>query len=356
MKKITIALMIWLSSFSAQAFSIEDMIALIQEASIPDWLAKNDFMFNTGFNAEFGNFEVAMNNIYQSNSGKGLKFNQSGSYLTMYNGILKYLIENKNNPDELYSLFIAVLYWENPKTREIFIPKTGGWGLKYIERNKEPRYYPFMAVSEFLLMSLLDGKDLSYDYTTKDSFKHIGEKRTVKPAELKNITPIFYTRNKFELIAALCSGSDSEIKKEINTFKNKYRNLLEQYGYTGSSITFSRGYLYSVGLGVKQDYKKAIDYYKKACDMGDTGACNNYGGMFYDGEGVEQNYTKAVELYKKACDMGSETACSNLGARFYHGEGVEQNYTKAAELFKKACDMGYSLSCENLEYMQRQNN
>ena len=110
----------------------------------------------------------------------------------------------------------------------------------------------------------------------------------------------------------------------------------------------SLGEMYYDGKGVRQDYAKAAELWKKACDMEDANACFNLGVMYWTGEGVREDYAKAVEPYKKACDMEYANACFNLGALYYDGKGVRQDYAKAAELWKKACDMKDGGACNNL--------
>jgi TPR repeat protein len=50
-------------------------------------------------------------------------------------------------------------------------------------------------------------------------------------------------------------------------------------------------------------------FYEKACELGNAGGCNNLGVLYIDGLGVNQDYIKAAELFKKACDMGLELGC-----------------------------------------------
>ena len=66
----------------------------------------------------------------------------------------------------------------------------------------------------------------------------------------------------------------------------------------------------------------------------------NLGYCFDKGEGVEQNLAKAVEWYTKAAEKGNSSAMYNLGYCFQRGKGVEQNRTKAVEWYTKAQDAG----------------
>jgi hypothetical protein len=70
-----------------------------------------------------------------------------------------------------------------------------------------------------------------------------------------------------------------------------------------------------IGLGlcmvkekcVQQDYSKATEFYKKACDMRDVRGCFNLGFMYEYGDSVRQDRFKAMEIYKKVflcCNNG----------------------------------------------------
>ena len=88
---------------------------------------------------------------------------------------------------------------------------------------------------------------------------------------------------------------------------------------------------------------------EKSCfDYGQPAGCYNLANKYYQGKGVEQDYSKAAELYKQACDGSFFKGCMILGALYTEGKGVEQDYSKAAELFIKACDGGETAACDFL--------
>lgn len=53
----------------------------------------------------------------------------------------------------------------------------------------------------------------------------------------------------------------------------------------------------------------SLETHVKACDLGDTGACNNLGIMYVKGKEVKQDYLKAKEIFEKSCNAGDAEGC-----------------------------------------------
>ncbi len=70
--------------------------------------------------------------------------------------------------------------------------------------------------------------------------------------------------------------------------------------------------MYDQGLGVTQDYAKAVKWYRKAAEQGNAGAQYNLGVMYGKGQGVPQDYAKAHMWYNLAA------------SRFLPGEGHDR--------------------------------
>ena len=58
------------------------------------------------------------------------------------------------------------------------------------------------------------------------------------------------------------------------------------------------------------------------------------------GMGVEQDYSKAIPLLERGCELGHHRSCHNLGVLYYHGKGVEKDldkfklYNEKAQIFR----------------------
>ena len=63
--------------------------------------------------------------------------------------------------------------------------------------------------------------------------------------------------------------------------------------------------------------------------------------MYYYGSGVSRDYAKAVEWYRKSAEQGNTSAQYILGCMYHHGNCVSKDYTKAAEWYSKAAKGGH---------------
>ncbi|WP_162984104.1 tetratricopeptide repeat protein [Helicobacter felis] len=124
-------------------------------------------------------------------------------------------------------------------------------------------------------------------------------------------------------------GMSLDFKKAIEAFE-KAGQMGEGQGYNAIGDLY-----YNDGKGVEQDYKKALEYYQKAAKMGQP---KDYrlGVMYYHGQGVSQDYSKAVEYFEAGAKKGSGEACYFLGWMYHNGKGVSLNYQKAREYYRQA--------------------
>jgi TPR repeat protein len=100
--------------------------------------------------------------------------------------------------------------------------------------------------------------------------------------------------------------------------------------------------------GVKQDYFKAVEFYRKSCDLNDGFSCVLLGFSYAEGEGVKQDDFKAVAFYQKACDLNDGIGCVNLGHAYEKGTVFYQDDFTAAEFYQRACDLNGSFVCNEM--------
>lgn len=99
------------------------------------------------------------------------------------------------------------------------------------------------------------------------------------------------------------------------------------------------GRAYEYGLGCKQDFVKAQDYFRKAAEtLPDAMRCLAY--MYVNGRGVERDTSKAITLYHKAAKLGDPGAEYDLACLYEMGTGVPQDYKQALQHFKLAAQGG----------------
>ena len=116
-----------------------------------------------------------------------------------------------------------------------------------------------------------------------------------------------------------------------------------------SSAALAQGDRVESGLAAKErgHYATAIKAWLPIAEAGNPGAQNNLGFMYEDGLGVRQNYFLAMNWYRQAADSGLAQAQHNMGMLYHHGYGVAQNLPEAFRWFTKAAAQGLAES----EYM-----
>jgi len=79
-----------------------------------------------------------------------------------------------------------------------------------------------------------------------------------------------------------------------------------------ASAQYRLGNVYKKGLGVRQDHKEAVFWFKKAAIQGHSWAQNDLGSAYYRGQGVKQHFPTAFAWFKLSADQGNSDAQVNL--------------------------------------------
>ena len=134
------------------------------------------------------------------------------------------------------------------------------------------------------------------------------------------------------------------------TAVKEFRAVAEQ-GDTDAQ--YNLGFMYDVGKGVVQDYKKeAVKWYRKAADQGHTSAQYNLGFMYDGGKGVVQDYKEAIKWYRTAAEQGHAKAQFKLGVMYGYGRGVIQDYVQAHTWFNIGAANGYEEAIKNRDIVE----
>ena len=133
----------------------------------------------------------------------------------------------------------------------------------------------------------------------------------------------------------------------------KWYRLSAEHGFAEAQCNLCN--MYETGKGVKRDFKKAATWCKKAATQGNAAAQYNLGLMYDHGDGVEQDYKAAVGWYRKAAAQGNAMAQCNLGASFFDGLGVAEDVKKGLKWLQLSAEQNNPQAVGNLDKMLLQN-
>lgn len=139
------------------------------------------------------------------------------------------------------------------------------------------------------------------------------------------------------------------VEKNFNKAINWYRKAAEQ-GYVQAQTEL--GICYYNGNGIQKDQNKGIDLLYEAAKQGNSRAVQSLikaaeverpiesltklGLCYQNGYAVEVDYKKAIDLYKRAIELGDHSAERCLGECYFYGYGVKKDISTSKKWFIKA--------------------
>ena len=110
-------------------------------------------------------------------------------------------------------------------------------------------------------------------------------------------------------------------------------------------------FLFQLGRAYRasDNFKSAVEYYRKAAEQNYAAAQNSLGNIYADGQGVLADDEQAVAWYRKAAEQGLATAQNNLGTMYWTGRGVSADAEEAVAWFRKAASQGLQSARSNLD-------
>ena len=157
----------------------------------------------------------------------------------------------------------------------------------------------------------------------------------------------FYTIN--ALSALTVAQTDALVESCKQGDQLSVQTLISEAKQGDVNGQFALGFIYDVGFGVPQDFKKSVNWYLKAAEQGHAGAQLNLGVIEY----TKRDFVKAIDWYLKAAEQGNADAQFNLGVMHRNGQGVPLNHTKAVDWYRKAAEQGGARGQINLGAMYK---
>lgn len=99
------------------------------------------------------------------------------------------------------------------------------------------------------------------------------------------------------------------------------------------------------------DYAGAFDAWLELAQTGDPAAQRNIGHMYRNGLGVRQDFAVAGQWYRRAADSGLARAQANLAMMHLRGQGMGVDPKQAAYWFQAAAQQGHVIAQYNLGLM-----
>lgn len=164
----------------------------------------------------------------------------------------------------------------------------------------------------------------------------------MKALKMKLLTILFLTVSYPAFGASFDKGLDCFNKKDYVCALNEWEPLSEA---GNTYATGNIGHMYKEGLGVKQDYHKAIKLLREAVMGGNPEAMLNLGFMYQKGYGIEQDLFQASLLIQLSALYDNEVAQFKMGVYYFVGAGVKQDRELAKVWLKKSCHNGVQDAC-----------
>lgn len=294
---------------------------------------------------EYAMLMAGINKLQSLNTGEQYLVNSSVKLLekhgltetpqnVAYNMMNDYIIvkEKVNFAAEvnLYEFILELLY-NLGQTKEA--KHIGEIELRNQKIAKLKQYTDDAAILDKVDIVAFDQEELDDLLNEGEGVIYLCEGQFTIPLNIKN--KMYIGIGEVEVVIASKDKIDFEaldIKLENVHFNSEYANLIQN--------TSKELYDIAYNAANEQSYTKAMEYYKKAANLGDSSAMSAVGDLYYNGQGVEKNYQIAIEWFKKAADLGNSYAHYSIGWQYQFGQGVNQDYQTAMEWYKKAADLG----------------
>jgi TPR repeat protein len=123
-------------------------------------------------------------------------------------------------------------------------------------------------------------------------------------------------------------------------FAEAFQNWQKAYVVGDARGALYVGVLYDSGLGVTQDYRQAMAWYRRAAQAGSAAGAFNVAVLYDAGLGVPKDLSQAVNWYAQSAATGFGRAEYNLAMMYETGSGVPASRERAIALYLRAAADG----------------
>lgn len=107
-----------------------------------------------------------------------------------------------------------------------------------------------------------------------------------------------------------------------------------------SVVKATLGFMFFSGLGVIQDYSKALEWFIEAAQQGNVVAQKNVGTIYAGGYGVPRDYREAARWYLMAAENNDAVMQKRLADMYILGLGVPADKLEAVKWYRRASENG----------------
>jgi uncharacterized protein len=136
-------------------------------------------------------------------------------------------------------------------------------------------------------------------------------------------------------------------KAENQMYKGNYRKAIDLYEMAANlGFVKAQSYLADLyfcgleGTGIEPNHPKALKWFQKLAEQGEEIAKFNCDYLYYFGVGTTKDDKGTFEAVLQSSAVEERNALKLAGQMYYFGEGVKQDVQKGIEYFKKAADQG----------------
>jgi len=138
--------------------------------------------------------------------------------------------------------------------------------------------------------------------------------------------------------------------EQYDSLSNELKEIIPKSVVGDKVAQKSLGYKYYYGVGLSQDYAKAIYWYRASASHGYPVAFYNLGICYQQGTGVNKSYFEAFKWFLLAAEKGYADAQYQVGV-YYKGNmiGVRGNLSESFKWFDKAAQQGNTKAQKAIE-------